>query len=315
MIAAIDSTTILDLLCNQTALMISVNQVVDKVSILAMFFAGTFITGSILWNLAISSIKNSFTKPGILDKTEFARVLIIYFLLSVGYKPVFGSLVTIGSQLTTLELDELEEIAKDDKKKNTKPTVETPSMWDMMTEGIDAFFLVLITLPFKLLANFITLLVTLIALSVSKVLYALGPLVLAFSILPAYKDKFLKWLGVLLNCLCVPLTVTIIDAIHANLINTYALIASALPTGAGMTLGLTGVLIFNCIYVVLSCLSFWFTSFYVGSSGASKVLSTAVAAVTLMASAASGIPKSSGGGGGPVQDIISGASEATKGAN
>lgn len=117
-------------------------------------------------------------------------------------------------------------------------------------------------------------------------LKVIGPLAIAFSILPIFKDKYAEWLGTWLNSGFVLITFNIIDHFVIAMYNiVYGL---AIKTGPG-SMGIAFAII--CISPILYLSVFWLTSKYVGSKDggmiAGKTISTAITAtaMTLNASA------------------------------
>ena len=185
------------------------------------------------------------------------------------------------------------------------------SMWDMITgagngmsftqwflEGISWFLISIIGVFMKLFAMIL-----------AKVMFAIGPLVVAFSIIPVFKDKLANWFGVYLNCLFVPLTVNVLDYIF------YSNIAESLK-GTGVSNPLIEITVL-IVTIICYCLSFWLTSFYVGSSAAGRVLSTAAsvgqAAVGKAVGMFGGSGNGSSGGGASGGNIIEDSVNTVKG--
>jgi hypothetical protein len=126
-------------------------------------------------------------------------------------------------------------------------------------------------------------------------LYCLGPLALLFSMIPVFKDKIYSWLGTWLVVKFSYLTLMILQTIAMNI--TVAFMQNAImgytPDSIYLTFGL------GLMNAVLCILSFWFTSKFIGSGDAGKVLSTtaAVAKMFVTAGVSAALGSSSSGGG------------------
>ena len=126
-------------------------------------------------------------------------------------------------------------------------------------------------------------------------LYCLGPLAILFSMIPVFKDKIYSWLGTWLVVKFSYLTLMILQTIAMNI--TVAFMQNAImgytPDSIYLTFGL------GLMNAVLCILSFWFTSKFVGSGDAGKVLSTtaAVAKMFVTAGVSAALGASSSGSG------------------
>lgn len=207
-------------------------------------------------------------EPRIFDVKEMGRLMLLYSLLNVFYTPCFGALMEIAGWLARITftgaLTEYE-VSGDN----------STSWWDYMMGALNVLAYGLVQAGVRMVAEFVSYIVTVYAYFVSRILYVIGPLAIAFSIIPAFKDKLSAWFGMYLNCLCVPFTLNIINGVFYNM--SHALLKGRYISGDLF-------IIFNICYIVVICLAFWITSFYVGSSGASKIMSMAVAFTTALAS-------------------------------
>lgn len=152
----------------------------------------------------------------------------------------------------------------------------------------------------SILITVVSIVVKLLAAVLSKVFFAIGPLAVAFSMLPIFKDKFGQWFGVYLNLLCVPITINILDFIF------YGSVLEAMK-GEGFMNPLMQIALYVAM-IVCYCLTFWITSFFVGSSSAGRVLSTATtmatSAIGFLAGGAGGAMASGGSSGGSKGNIF-----------
>lgn len=139
--------------------------------------------------------------------------------------------------------------------------------------------------------------------AIDKFLYTIGPLAILFSMFPIWKDKLLTWLGTWLVVKFSFLTMLIVETIMNNIGSNLAL---AENFGVGTESVYLSVGMSLCS-TVLYILSFWFTSRYIGSGEAGRVLSTTAAVTKLMAmkgiSSAIGGSSDSNGKGSTIQAL------------
>jgi TrbL/VirB6 plasmid conjugal transfer protein len=300
-----------------------VNDAVLKAILVGSILAPLFFLGSVVWNFATTTLKNVGERPHLFNRMELIRACVIWFILSFGYVPIFGTFARVGEALGRYSISDsqvvkngkqavtnqftnelkkeaeqpTEETQSDPKTSNQKLTTEESiSAWDIVKGGINTIVLAVSGAAWGLLSVIIRSVVLMFAIIMAKLFYVIGPVVLAFSILPIFKDKVGQWLGVYLNCLCIPFTMNLLDTIVFSVVGkAYTGDSLANP----MVISMFGICMTVCY-----ALSFWVTSFYCGSSGAAKVMSTAVGAAAQAISmgmgkfAASGAAAASGAGGG-----------------
>jgi hypothetical protein len=307
----------------------------QKSMILGGILAPLFFLATVVWNFATTTIKNVGERPQLFNRMELIRACVLWFILTIGYFPIFGSLANIGEALGRYSVDssgavqsgkekmsgyvadELEKEAEASKEQagdNPSTSTEkqekddTMSTWDLVTGGINTFVFASFSAGTLVISSIIRIVVEAFALMISKLFYAIGPIVIAFSILPVFKDKFSQWFGVYVNCLCVPFTCNLLDTIYYSIINQ-GLTGEAIANPIALS-------VFNLVFIICYCLVFWVTSFYAGSSGAAKVLSTAVGAATTAISMGAGLVAGggaatvSGGGGNIIEDTASATNKA-----
>lgn len=131
----------------------------------------------------------------------------------------------------------------------------------------------------------ISLVIGFIAKGVIAVLYIMGPLGIAVSILPWFREKIMEWLGTLLNVAFVFTTMNILDGVVILQMDT---VMTCFQHSEIMSQG--HILAMNISIIILYCMSFWLTSKFIGSDSAGRVLSTAVGAATSVASIMAGSP-------------------------
>lgn len=289
-----------------------VNDAVLKSIIVATILAPFFFFGNVVWNFATTTIKNVGERPHLFNREELIRACILWFILSVGYVPIFGTFARIGEALGRYSISDSKVIADGKKaitdqynnelKKEAEQSPDEPqedaktptdelskdesiSAWDIVKGGVNTFVLTMSGAIWGLLSVVIRSVVLMFAIIMAKLFYVIGPIVLAFSILPVFKDKLNQWVGVYLNCLCIPFTMNLLDTIVFSVVGkAYSGDSIADPVAITM---------FGICMTICYALSFWVTSFYCGSSGAAKVLSTAVAVGT--AAVSSGMSMLAGG--------------------
>ncbi|MFZ1806406.1 MAG: type IV secretion system protein [Cyclobacteriaceae bacterium] len=276
-----------------------VNDAVLTAIFVGSILAPLFFLGNVVWNFATTTIKNVGERPQLFNRMELIRACILWFILSVGYVPIFGTFARIGEALGRYSISDSKaivdgkkaitdqynnELTKEAEQSPDEPTEEakTPdekispdesiSAWDIVRGGINTFVLTMSGAIWGLLSVIIRSVVLMFAIIMAKLFYVIGPVVLAFSILPIFKDKLNQWVGVYLNCLCIPLTMNLLDTIIFSVVGK-AYSGDSLADPAAITM-------FGIVMTICYALSFWVTSFYCGSSGAAKVMSTAVGAAT-----------------------------------
>lgn len=267
---------------------------------LGAILAPLFFLGNVAFNFAATTVKNFGVRPTTLfDRMELIRACVLWFILTAGYVPIFGSIAKLGDTLgrysyptSTAVAGGKSKIAEkynyelnpepDGQKQNNneKSKDEAISIFQFLKNGWNFIVLSISGAFWGLLSVIVRAIVLMFAIILAKIFYAIGPVVIAFSILPVFKDKFAQWSGVYLNCLCVPFTMNLLDTIIFSVVdNAWAGDEVASPYS---------ITIFGVCMTICYALSFWITSFYCGSSGASKVLSTFVATATQAANLALG---------------------------
>lgn len=304
-----------------------VNDAVFKAILVGSILAPLFFLGSVVWNFATTTLKNVGERPHLFNRMELIRACVIWFILSFGYVPIFGTFARVGEALGRYSISD-SKLVKDGKKvvteqytnelkkeaeQSTEETQNEPktseqkltpdesiSTWDIVKGGINTVVLAVSGAVWGLLSVVIRSVVLMFAIIMAKLFYVIGPVVLAFSILPIFKDKVGQWLGVYLNCLCIPFTMNLLDTI------VFSVVGKAY-TGESIADPVV-ISIFGICMTICYALSFWVTSFYCGSSGAAKVLSTAVGVAAQAVSAgmgsiaAAGAAKAGGSGGNIIED-------------
>jgi hypothetical protein len=304
-----------------------VNEAVGMSIRLGAVLAPLFFLGNVAWNFGVTTLKNFGQRPTILfDRMELVRASILWFMLTIGYQPIFGTFAHLGEALGRYSMSKSAAVANGKNKladnysnqlqketdaakqgeqpptKGEQPLPQQPpaddsiSLWDVIKGGWNTIILSVYGAAWGLLCVIVRVVVLVFAIILAKIFYAIGPVVIAFSILPVFKDKFGQWAGVYLNCLCVPFTMNLLDTIVFSVIGK-AWTGEALASPFSTT-------IFGICMTVCYALAFWITSFYCGSSGAAKIMSTAVSVATQAATmamsggAASAAGASGGSGGG-----------------
>jgi len=314
-----------------------VNDAVLKAILVGSILAPLFFLGSVVWNFATTTLKNVGERPHLFNRMELIRACVIWFILSFGYVPIFGTFARVGEALGRYSVSDSpvvkngkqavkNQFTNELKKEAEQPTDETQndpktsdqkltteesiSAWDIVKGGINTIVLAVSGAAWGLLSVIIRSVVLMFAIIMAKLFYVIGPVVLAFSILPIFKDKVGQWLGVYLNCLCIPFTMNLLDTIVFSVVGkAYTGDSIANP----MVISTFGICMTVCY-----ALSFWVTSFYCGSSGASKVMSSAITWGTQMASLGASMlangaaTAASGASGGNIIEDTTGATQGAK---
>lgn len=275
---------------NTAAFDTTVNAMVLKTIAIGETLCLLFIPLSIGWNVISKTVDNLDTADPagkwMWNWKEMGRLILLYTLLNAAFIPLCTALIQLSNVLEGITFTgavKEYEVASE----STTPSGE------FTTDNINGVVYGVITNFIALFAKLVSYIVYAYAYCVSRILYVLGPLAVAFSILPPFKDRLSGWFGMFLSCLCVPFTVNIINGIYQNMI-------AAMQTGGLITPAL--ILVLNTIYIMVICLAFWFTSFYIGYSGASKALSVAVATTSALVSQGLRlINKGGGSSGNPIE--------------
>jgi hypothetical protein len=279
-----------------------VNDAIKITIAIGAILAPLFFIGNVVWNFAVTTLKNAGTRPtSMFDRMELIRAAVLWFILSAGYVPIFGSIASLGEQIGRLTVSN-SEFVTDGKQKlvenynsqlnketeaskgangqkqpqaSVQPDSGSVSFWSLLRGGWNTVILSISGAAWAVLSMIVRAVVLMFAIILSKIFYVIGPIVIAFSILPVFKDKFSQWAGVYLNCLCVPFTLNLLDTIIFSVIGK-AWTGEAYASPYSIT-------IFGVCMTICYALSFWITSFYCGSSGAAKILSSAVTMATTAA--------------------------------
>jgi TrbL/VirB6 plasmid conjugal transfer protein. len=157
-----------------------------------------------------------------------------------------------------------------------------------------------------LLSSIIRIIISCITINVLKVLFCLGPLAFAFSILPPYKNQITIWFSTVLNTGFVFTTMNVLDAVFYQ---TMFYSSNVIKNSGGIqgASNYYAVFAMNVTFIILYLMSFWLTSKYVGKGDAGRVLSKAAGVAT----AAVGGAMMAGGGGAGVSNVAN----VTKSAN
>ena len=145
-----------------------VNDAVLKAILVGSILAPLFFLGSVGWNFATTTLKNTGERPQTFDRMELIRACIIWFILSFGYVPIFGTFARIGEALGRYSVSDSQVIkngkqaitnqyTNELKKEAEQPTDETQnnpktpdqelksdesiSAWDIVKGGINTIVL------------------------------------------------------------------------------------------------------------------------------------------------------------------------------
>lgn len=146
--------------------------------------------------------------------------------------------------------------------------------WDYISGNPLHLLTALLNYLLYLLATVIRILMSAFMLNLLKILTIIGPLALAFSILPMFKEKFYEWLGTYLNILFSLLTFNILDHIVTNNI-TVSLFMLGGNAGKmqNSNESVIPLIVTNFVVCILYIMVPWITSKYVGSADWGKSMS------------------------------------------
>lgn len=272
------------------------------------------------WNFASTTVKNmgGGGRPGIFKMEEIIRAGVLW-LLVLCYIPVFSWMGNLAGAINSLtiptEVTKGQSIYNEYISDYLKPPSETESETDFWTLTWDFLSAAQQTLTnissaiinglVLVILSVIRLIIEGIAIYMAKVFYAIGPVVIAFAVLPPFKDKLDRWFGIYLTVLLLPTTLNILDyLIYASFQSAVNMEYAANPV-ADLVYGIT--------IIVMYLLSFWITSFFVGGSEAGKVLSTAASLATLAAGAGMSTKLGTAAGGSGAADAVGTAKDVIEG--
>lgn len=277
---------------------------------IAAMLAPVIYTWEFTFNIGKNIIENAGERPKFFDRTRLISGLLVWGLI-LFYIPVFSFFEYMVSLLVDMTAPEayfdwkeahaelISEVPgettdlgdSDLREDGEEQEDDSSSLIDMMgglinvrmaiQEGFQSMAMTMTQSLFSLLGFLASIIVDGLSLVIGKVFYVIGPLALAFSISSAFKDKLNKWFGTWLLLLFNPLTTNVLNTILISL--TYSQFSEAIDLDFTFKTGV-GVVLFNLIIIICYILTFWITGFYVGSPEAGKILSTAGAMATDVAS-------------------------------
>ena len=292
--------------------------VIVATALLPIFYSITWV-----WSYAKHSVLGIGEKPKFFEKSDLIRPAILWLLIGT-YPYAFGAIEGLAFEIIektepdnyvswkanqgalALAIMNNNESAENGANEDTQQSSSSgfpQVMWDILG-AINSLGGSWISGIFAFLGFIVSTVVAGLSYLISKVFYVIGPLAIAFSILPPFKDKLEKWFGTWLAVTLNMLTLNLITLLLISMtLAPLESIGVSLASGDSASLGdgnTFAVAIFNVIMIVMYVLSFWVTSYIVGSADAGKVLSTAVgAASSLMAySAMKGAGAAAGAAGG-----------------
>lgn len=138
--------------------------------------------------------------------------------------------------------------------------------------------------------------VTALSTGLAKVLFVIGPLAFAFSIIPAFRKQVEIWAGTFLTVLFVFTTLNVMD--HLQFASWKFLFGSETIRDANIIMyGHSSTIAFDITVFIMYTMSFWLTGKYVGKGDAGRVMSKVVGLGALAAAAAmtGGVSAAAGG--------------------
>lgn len=136
-----------------------------------------------------------------------------------------------------------------------------------------------------LIFTLIHLIISSIAAILFKFFIIIGPLAIAFSILPIFEKQISIWFGTVMNTGFVFTTLNILDRIA---LGVFEYIIKESNSISNITLLPASVITLDAVLLVVYLSSFWLTSKFVGKGDAGRVISKMVAVGTGMAALATG---------------------------
>lgn len=140
----------------------------------------------------------------------------------------------------------------------------------------------------NILSSLVKMIVGIISVILFKFLLVIGPLALAVSIVPMFRNQIDIWFGTLINVGLVVTTMHILDCLMYGLINiTYSADSFSYED-------MHVVNAVNATIVVLYLMSFWLTSKWIGKGDGGRFVSKAVTLATMATMAVAGIAAGAG---------------------
>jgi hypothetical protein len=82
-----------------------VDAAAQKSMMLGGILAPLFFLGTVVYNFAKTTMANAGSKPKMFERTELIRAGVLWFILTVGYFPIFGSIAKLGEVLGRYSTD------------------------------------------------------------------------------------------------------------------------------------------------------------------------------------------------------------------
>jgi hypothetical protein len=322
------------------------HEALDRTTWIALLLASFLFSLTLGWNYLANGFKSlTEGKPGkIIDINELARVMVIILCIFC-YKPLATTVVDISHYFNSLSApssnDYAEMVAAKDKQtvnNEINQIEEAISSNDIsepeltaMKNRIEAlragprteessFTLleivnVLKNLPYYVLHaaaytlfGMIKITVLLIAQVIIQFAIIVGPLALAFSILPIFKNQIETWFSFLINTLFISTTYNVLDFLHNKLFIKLYDVENTMHTDL--------FIILQLVYLVLYLMPFFLTSKFAGKNDGGRIVSKGLQLATIAAVAAfsggAGAAASGGGagGGGTADKVLNSAKDA-----
>jgi hypothetical protein len=186
-----------------------------------------------------------------------------------------------------------------------------PSLWNSVLNlfSYQQALATIITGIIFILSQILKLAILAFCVAGSKVLFCIGPLAVAFSVLPWWKDKLLDWFNFYCTLLFTPVIMNVIDAIAMHHLyenfQTYVITSSNPTSTLTQNLFASAALDLTILFLYFSALTI--TSKVVGSADAGRVFSEGVNKIIQGAQLAAGISTAAAIGGSSAAGNIAGA--------
>lgn len=266
---------------------------------LAGALAPAFAMFNFTFNLASHVLQG---KPRFLDYNQIARCLIIMTLIGL-YIPLMWFInLPINAAIETFQDLNTTLIAS----KIAAPAVAGTEI--SFFDAIGNFFDTIFTMIFGGLSLIIYFIIRIFLTMIIKVLYIVGPLSFALSLIPMFKDQMNNWISAYVStCSCL-VTQDILRKLLDVSFETIGVSAAA-PSGFFVSQ------ILNVTIVALHISVFWLTKQWVGNASAGSVFSNAISAMSAAAGAKLGSAMGNAGGGGGASSNAEKAADAFQNSN
>ena len=261
----------------------------QKVGFMLVPFFGFFAIG---WNFIITFIRNFPERPKFFEWSELGRVMILMFVLTF-YQPIFGGVAAVANAINRgtapdaaylqqsysgfqkqieaqmqkgKEAAPRDQMGMPEEMPATESETSSFNWFGFLSSPMDVVTSILAGLASTIVVV-VEYVIRMVAITLGKVLYAIGPLAVAFSIFPAFSDRFSFWFGSFINVLFVGTTCNVLNYI------VYGSFWNSLAGGTSLNDPIAQLTFYLSI-IVCYAFAFWLTSKFVGSNESGKVITS-----------------------------------------